>query len=40
MKPGYIEKLVSKAEEERKVDLQKKLNDEFIEVHDDIYKIF
>jgi len=40
VKPGYIEKLVSKAEEARKVDIQKKLGEEIIEVHDDIYKIF
>ena len=39
VKKGYMDKLVSKAEEERKADIQKKLEDEFIEVHDDIYKM-
>ena len=34
-----MDKLVSKAEEQRKADIQKKLGDEFIEVHDDIYKM-
>ena len=34
-----MDKLVAKAEEERKADLQKKHNDDFIEVHDDIFKM-